>query len=434
MAKEYLSAQEIFKRCFDNKSNKLKTVSAPYSLQDYLNAVYDDTNDALRISGGGTGGAGYWGEPVSSAAFLPTNVNVGVIVPVISATGTITFYQRIDSGWELLSPLSDSGKTFIQWGVDNQTDLQFLVENKDRLGGVIGNSGFMIKEDVVTLNLSNGEYVVLDIQGKEQVIDDLDDGDGSEDTYYRIKIEGYVISIETFANNDAPVADKYITKMIYDNSMGGNGQTSIYLSLDEYNYYANLTPPKNVMEIYYLYSETATDIIYVQELAISDNSFVPIIIDAGQQVAEAGEGDTPTHYRKTISGYVLSIETYLTDNDVIPNRNYAKTHYDRNDGLYGKTYIYFSKDEYDLVNGLTPPKNTVYIYHIKTVNKTASVGASGGVAVMAVNDMPEPTEEMLNRVYLCMRDIYDEGDNLIYSKKSLYVCVLVEEDFIWQSL
>lgn len=41
-------AQYVLSKCFENKTNRLSANNL-YSVQDYLNAVYDEKNDALRI-------------------------------------------------------------------------------------------------------------------------------------------------------------------------------------------------------------------------------------------------------------------------------------------------------------------------------------------------------------------------------------------------
>ena len=50
MAKQYLSSQEILFRCFEDKTGQLRTSNGPYALQDYLNAVFDENTNSLRIS------------------------------------------------------------------------------------------------------------------------------------------------------------------------------------------------------------------------------------------------------------------------------------------------------------------------------------------------------------------------------------------------
>lgn len=50
MSKQYYSSQEIFNRCFDDKTKKLRAVHGIYDTQAYLNAVFDPGVDALRVT------------------------------------------------------------------------------------------------------------------------------------------------------------------------------------------------------------------------------------------------------------------------------------------------------------------------------------------------------------------------------------------------
>ena len=50
MGKQYLQTQDIFNKVFQNVENRLKASIGYHSTQDYLNAVYDSSKDALRIS------------------------------------------------------------------------------------------------------------------------------------------------------------------------------------------------------------------------------------------------------------------------------------------------------------------------------------------------------------------------------------------------
>ena len=85
MAQKYYAAQEILKRCFENKSGKLKSSSGTYTVQDYLNAIYDSENDALRIitDGSESNNSGYWQSPVNSPSELPDEAEFGSIAPVV---------------------------------------------------------------------------------------------------------------------------------------------------------------------------------------------------------------------------------------------------------------------------------------------------------------------------------------------------------------
>ena len=94
--KEFLQSQQILKRCFNNVTGKLKSNGGTYTTQDYLNAVYDESKDSLRIvvQGGGSGGNGgvsYWGSLVYDETQLPQKEKQGTITPVIK-NDTLSFY------------------------------------------------------------------------------------------------------------------------------------------------------------------------------------------------------------------------------------------------------------------------------------------------------------------------------------------------------
>lgn len=103
--KEFLQSQQILKRCFNNVTGKLKSNGGTYTTQDYLNAVYDESKDSLRIvvQGGGNsdGGSSYWGEVVYEESQLPLTQKEGTITPLIKED-TLSFYYYDGSDWKLL--------------------------------------------------------------------------------------------------------------------------------------------------------------------------------------------------------------------------------------------------------------------------------------------------------------------------------------------
>ena len=103
--KEFLQSQQILKRCFNNVTGKLKSNGGTYTTQDYLNAVYDESKDSLRIvvQGGGNsdGGSSYWGEVVYEESQLPLQQKEGTITPLIKED-TLSFYYYDGSDWKLL--------------------------------------------------------------------------------------------------------------------------------------------------------------------------------------------------------------------------------------------------------------------------------------------------------------------------------------------
>ena len=104
--KEFLQSQQILKRCFNNVTGKLKSNGGTYTTQDYLNAVYDESKDSLRIvvQGGGSGGNGgvsYWGSLVYDETQLPQKEKQGTITPVIK-NDTLSFYYYDGKEWKML--------------------------------------------------------------------------------------------------------------------------------------------------------------------------------------------------------------------------------------------------------------------------------------------------------------------------------------------
>ena len=68
MATDFLQAQEILRRVFQSGTNTLTGLN---SVQDYLNAVYDNENDALRISVSGGGGVMVYKGEINVAGDFP---------------------------------------------------------------------------------------------------------------------------------------------------------------------------------------------------------------------------------------------------------------------------------------------------------------------------------------------------------------------------
>ena len=363
-----LSAQEIFKKSFVNKTGKITVSTA--SMQDYLNAVYDPDKDALRVvisgyngdpttPGTGSGSAGYWGEPVISPDLLPLNATVGTVTPVISNT-VMSFYRKTDEGWISLSTTSSLYQSFIEWGIQNKSDLSFLVDKRTELEELLGDT-FSIKEDIVRFDLSNAN---------------LETVDGEQ--FYVMSVDGYVLSIETYADSDSPDADKYITKTVFNQNEGIYGVTYIYFTKEEYEYFASLANSKNVAEIYYIQSKANSNInssnnsIKEEIVELSSASPVKITVqDSVQNIedVEDTDNDPATHYCIKINGYVLSIETYADNNATLPDKIIVKTIFDAETGV---SSLYFTKEEYDYYSSLNAPKNVAEIYYIMANNVDSS--------------------------------------------------------------
>lgn len=75
---DFLQTQEILRRCFDNQTERIK-VGSMGSAQDYFNAVYDESSDALRVNFGGESGVLYWEKPVANEEALPLTGREGEV-------------------------------------------------------------------------------------------------------------------------------------------------------------------------------------------------------------------------------------------------------------------------------------------------------------------------------------------------------------------
>lgn len=76
MSDKLLSSQEIFNRCFINNSLIINPTDY-FSTQNFLNAIFDSSNNALRISVNGGEGITYWQAPVATIGDLPLTGGTG---------------------------------------------------------------------------------------------------------------------------------------------------------------------------------------------------------------------------------------------------------------------------------------------------------------------------------------------------------------------
>ena len=115
---EFLQTQEILRKCFVNVTNTLRGTSQ-YSTQDYFNAVFVPSQDALNISGLGGGSSIYWLEPVANVASLLATATNGAVCMVMdngSGTSALYFYH---GGWAAIAggssgiTVQDEGTTLV---------------------------------------------------------------------------------------------------------------------------------------------------------------------------------------------------------------------------------------------------------------------------------------------------------------------------------
>lgn len=444
---KYISSQEILKRCFQNNTGKLKATGGTYTTQDYFNAVYDNEKDSLRISIDGLNvedmiSGGYWGDPVVSEELLPENAKINTLTPVISTSGVISFYYKTEEGWRNLPTLPLKKSNFLDWGSENQDDLMYLVENKKKLEDIL-NDAFEIKEEVIVLKSNAVTPIVLDINGEEQDINDLGNADGDVTTLYRIAINGYVLSTETYADNNAPVSDKCYFKTVFNKNDGEYGVTYIYMDEEEYTFFSSLNAPKNILKVFYLQNKDPENKNDIKETTVSlrnvDATKVKIDVQGKIQDVEDiedSDGDPTTHYCIKIGGYVLSVENYAGNEAPLAEKYFTKMVYNRNEGEYGTTYLYFEKDEYEYFASLNEPKNSFEIYYLQTkpVNVYQSnISQQSNVTNILSSDlMPSPNANYLNKVILCTKDcVVNEVE---YKKGIFYICNLVDSNYVWSNV
>lgn len=368
----YFQSQQILKKCFNNVTGRLNIKGGTFTTQDYLNAVYDEKNDALRIVGDGGGSAGYWGQPVSSVEQLPQSAQTGSIVPVISATNDTAFYRYNGVVWQKLQiSLTSQQQQFLEWALQNQEELQYLVNHKSQIEELLSKS-FAVKVATVVLpkvdelNGSNIQPVNIDENGNVVVVEDIENLDGDIVTHYRIDVNGYVVGVQTYANSNSVVADRYYTKESYDKNVGQFGVTHIFLEKEQYEYYSNLQNDKNVLKVEYLESVFNGDLIFKSSTIELPSELQQGIQIDGDSIIETEDESLITHYRFRVDGYVMSVQCYASNDALITDEVQAQI-VDYNEGINGTmgyTDIYISKSAIQFIENLNAGKNILKFYFL----------------------------------------------------------------------
>ena len=354
--RQLYQSQYILKQCFVNKQKVIRV--SLNNAQDYLNAVYDNSKDALRVNL-----AGGVLPMVDDPTGLPSSAADQQICPVYNEEkDVIDFYEWVEELGEWVfrgstvagNALSDDEKNAVEW----------VTEHLDQVKEVCDFNYIVNVEDVVLE--PNG--TVVRVQGRMQNIDDDLDGDGDDRTPYRIDISGYVLSISTYADNDAIIPDRYHTQITYTTGNGGLGNSSIYLQQEEYDYFAALQEGKNIVRIYYLTNATTSPI---KRKRLTLNPDGTAVDEKGDAVAirdvDDSDGDVGTQYCIDIAGYALGIEAYQTQDALVPDKIYVKTVYE-SDGIHsGRSHIYINEDDFQEIFNYTGGKNILDVYYLHTV-------------------------------------------------------------------
>ena len=356
MSRQLHQSQYILQKCFENKQNIIRV--SMNNAQDYLNAVYDASKDALRVNM-----VGGMLPMVDDPADMPSYASDGQICPVYNAAkDAIDFYEWSDARGEWVYRGSTVSGDAIDG--DEKEAVEWVTEHLDQLKEVADFNYIVNVSDVVLDPNSR----VVEVQGQRQDIDDDLDGDGDDTTPYRIDISGYVLSISTYADNDAIVPDRYYTKITYETGNGGLGNSHIFMQQEEYDYFAALEDGKNIIRVYYLTNATTSPIKKKRLLLNPDGTATD---EDGENYGILDEGNTDsdeaTPYRIDIGGYVLGVETYASQDALVPDKCYVKMVYE-SDGVHsGRSHVYLDSADHEEISKLTDGKNAVYLYYLHTV-------------------------------------------------------------------
>lgn len=354
--RQLYQSQYILKQCFVNKQKIIRT--SLNNAQDYLNAVYDNTKDALRVNiNGGVL------PKVDDPSELPQSASDGQICPVYNKEKkVIDFYEWVEELGEWVfrgstiagNALNDEEKEAVEW----------VTEHIDQVKEVCDFNYIVNVEDII-LDANNR---VVTVQNQLQDIDDDLNGDGDDTTPYRIDISGYVLSVSTYADNDAPIPDRYHTQITYTTGSGGLGNSHIFLQQEEFEYFAALENGKNILRVYYLTNAMTSPVkrkrltLHPDGTATDENGDNYPISDA-----EDRDGDAGTMYCIDIAGYALGVETYSSEDAVIPDKCYVKVEYE-SDGVHsGRSHIYIDSDVFDECFNYGNGRNIMDIYYLHTV-------------------------------------------------------------------
>ena len=361
MSGNLYQSQEILKKCFENRRNVLRM--SLNNSQDYLNAVFDASKGALRVNI-----AGGILPAVSGSDALPPSAGDGQICPVVNEeAGGIDFYQwDEDAGEWVLKGSTNAGG--VQPG-DGLTDeqretLEWVTDHLDQIKEV-SDFDYIIKVEDIVLDPNS---TVLTVQGHEQDIDDDLDGDDDASTPYRIDITGYILNLANYAKADSTVMDRYYTRITYDSALGGLGTSHIYMEQEEYEYFSSLPDGKNVLRVYYMSNamhspvKRSRYVLNSNRTAMDEDGNVVDVQDTLDM-----DGDAGTICVLEVPGYVLGVETYASQQALVPDKYYAKIVYESDGVKPGKSMIYMDAEEYGTFSNYTDGKNIMDVYYVGTV-------------------------------------------------------------------
>jgi hypothetical protein len=356
MSRQLHQSQYILQKCFDNKQNVIRV--SMNNAQDYLNAIYDASKDALRVNM-----VGGMLPVVDDPTGLPSYAADSQICPVYNAENdVIDFYEWSEALGEWVYRGSTISGNALEG--DEKQAVEWVTEHLDQLKEV-ADYNYIVNVADVHLDPNNR---VVEVQGQRQDIDDDLDGDSDDTTPYRIDFSGYVLSISTYADNSALIPDKYYTKITYESGTGGLGTSHIFLQQEEFDYFASLQEGKNIIRVYYLTNATSTP-IRKKRLTLNPDGTATDEEGENYVISDSGDtdGDASTPYCIDIAGYVLGTETFAGNDALAPDKCYMKINYE-SDGVYsGRSHIYMDSNEFEECSQLGNGKNIIDIYYLQKV-------------------------------------------------------------------
>ena len=352
-------SQYILKRCFENRENIIRVTLN--NAQDYLNAVFDPSKDALRVNM-----AGGMLPMVEDKEDLPSKAEDGQICPVYNEENrTIDFYEWVDA----LGEWQYRGSTLNEetgGGVspEEKEALDWVVDNLDKLKEVI-EYNYIVHVDDIVLNPNSR---IVEVQGHEQDIDDDLNLDGDTETPFRIDMNGYILSLATYADANAPVPDRYFTRVVYESGTGGLGTSHIFIEQEEYEYFANLADGKNIIRVYYL-TNASTSPVKRMRLTINGDGTATDEDGETYDIHDNGDadGDAETKWSIGFKGYVLGVENFDSQDALVPDKCHVKMVYEADGIRAGNSQVYFDDDVMTQCSSLTDGKNVMDFYYLKTV-------------------------------------------------------------------
>ena len=367
MGKQYYQSQYILNKCFENKERIVRATLN--NAQDYLNAVYDNASDSLRVNI-----AGGMLPKVDDKDDLPDYADDGQFCPVVnSESGMVDFYEMTDGEWTYRGSTVDpsqggggggggGGGTVIP--EDEQEALEFVTDHLEQLKEFV-SPNYMIKEEDVVFDPENLRVLV---QGEWQEIDDDGNTDNDAMTEYRIDLNGYAIGAAAYYGNGATEPSYTYVRILYESSGSAVGTSHVYVEKELFDDIASYDDGENILRVYYITNTAANPI---KRARFSLNGDGTVTDDLGNVIScvdsDDIDGDESTGYYIEVSGYAMGAETYNTQEAALPTIYRCKISYHSDGVKAGLSRIYMDHDEYEMFSGYTGGKNILDVYYVSTV-------------------------------------------------------------------